>query len=221
MQLYLIRHGETKWNQEKRYYGKSDILLNATGIQQSKDVGHLLKDIEFDQIYTSPLLRAKQTLDYFFEQKGETRERANRIIKETERLAEQSLGIFEGFTYKELKQKFPNELQQWSRDWMKGVPRGESFQQLYDRIIDFCEEELKLDGVDSDSMFLQFRNLESVQDKILMVSHEGVLRCLCIILLKMKPNSIWNFTFTQGTYSRIDIEDGVAIIRKINESGGI
>ena len=63
MRLYLIRHGVTDWNNEKRLQGKSDIPLNAFGELLAKETGEALRDIPFDLAYTSPLIRARRTAE--------------------------------------------------------------------------------------------------------------------------------------------------------------
>ncbi len=61
MKIYLIRHGETDWNLQGRLQGREDIPLNKTGILQASACGEALKNIRFDSIQTSPLMRAKET----------------------------------------------------------------------------------------------------------------------------------------------------------------
>ncbi|MES2975783.1 MAG: 2,3-diphosphoglycerate-dependent phosphoglycerate mutase [Pseudomonadota bacterium] len=62
--LVLIRHGESTWNLENRFTGWTDVDLTATGIEQAKNAGRLLKaeGYEFDVAYTSVLKRATRTL---------------------------------------------------------------------------------------------------------------------------------------------------------------
>ncbi|MEN9539872.1 MAG: hypothetical protein RLZZ126_2107 [Pseudomonadota bacterium] len=62
--LVLIRHGESTWNLENRFTGWTDVDLTATGIEQAKQAGRLLKadGFEFDIAYTSVLKRATRTL---------------------------------------------------------------------------------------------------------------------------------------------------------------
>jgi 2,3-bisphosphoglycerate-dependent phosphoglycerate mutase len=62
--LVLIRHGESTWNLENRFTGWTDVDLTATGIEQAKTAGRLLKaeGYEFDVAYTSVLKRAIRTL---------------------------------------------------------------------------------------------------------------------------------------------------------------
>lgn len=62
--LVLIRHGESTWNLENRFTGWTDVDLTATGIEQARNAGRLLKaeGYEFDLAYTSVLKRAIRTL---------------------------------------------------------------------------------------------------------------------------------------------------------------
>ena len=61
MEIYMIRHGETQWNKEKRLQGRVDIPLNEYGIQLAGITAHALQSIPFSRIYTSPLSRARET----------------------------------------------------------------------------------------------------------------------------------------------------------------
>ena len=61
LKLYLVRHGETLWNQENRVLGRTDIPLNERGIAQAQALGTKLADVHFDHVYCSPLSRAKET----------------------------------------------------------------------------------------------------------------------------------------------------------------
>ena len=61
MRIYLIRHGETDWNIDRRYQGIEDIPLNNTGVMQAKLCAKALSNMQFDAIYSSPLTRAYDT----------------------------------------------------------------------------------------------------------------------------------------------------------------
>ena len=63
MKLYIIRHGETSWNKQKKLQGQRDIMLNDAGIRLAELTGEGMKDIDFDLVISSPLIRAKQTAE--------------------------------------------------------------------------------------------------------------------------------------------------------------
>ena len=58
MKLYIVRHGETDWNKERRIQGQADIPLNGFGRHLAEETGKGLSDIAFDICISSPLSRA-------------------------------------------------------------------------------------------------------------------------------------------------------------------
>lgn len=68
--IYLVRHGQTDWNLEKKTQGHTDISLNDNGREQAKLVSDVIKDYKIDKIYSSDLLRAKETADIINEKFG-------------------------------------------------------------------------------------------------------------------------------------------------------
>ena len=88
MKLYVIRHGLTKCNVEKKYNGKLDEDINETGIEQAKKAQKIIKDLDIDLIICSPLLRAKHTCDII---------NVNNIpVIYDERIEERDCGIYTG-----------------------------------------------------------------------------------------------------------------------------
>ncbi|MBQ6051663.1 MAG: histidine phosphatase family protein [Clostridia bacterium] len=67
MILYLVRHGKTEYNTVKRYTGNTDVPLSSEGISQARETALLLKDVDFDVIVSSPLLRARKTAEIIAE----------------------------------------------------------------------------------------------------------------------------------------------------------
>lgn len=61
MKIYITRHGQTKYNKQKRMQGLTDEPLNDVGIQQAKNAHKEVEDIHFDAVYASPLDRAITT----------------------------------------------------------------------------------------------------------------------------------------------------------------
>lgn len=89
MKIYIIRHGETAWNAQRRIQGRSDVELNENGRRLAKVTAQALKDIPFDLAYTSPLKRAVETAQIII------RGRDIPIIPEPD-IIEMAFGVFEG-----------------------------------------------------------------------------------------------------------------------------
>lgn len=194
MEIYFVRHGQTDYNVLGKYYGRTDVVLNETGQKQAREIAKFLSGISFDKIITSPLKRAYDTAKII----GEGREIA---IEKEELLCEQDFGIFEGKSYAELQKEYPQELKAWNEDFSNIAPRnGESFRQVRERVDRFVEK-LKLQK----------------EEKILIVAHKGTFGHFFASMLELPLEGFWNFVFEQGCYSKVSMEDGYAIIRKINE----
>ncbi len=82
MELYIIRHGETRWNRERKLQGRADIPLNENGIALAQKTGVGMRDIPFDFCFSSPLLRAKQTAWEILKENNGYRQRAEAFLKE-------------------------------------------------------------------------------------------------------------------------------------------
>ena len=59
MKIYLVRHGETDWNQAGRLQGQTDIDLDAQGFAQAAEAAERLKEVPFEIAFCSPLIRAR------------------------------------------------------------------------------------------------------------------------------------------------------------------
>lgn len=86
--IYLIRHGETDWNKKRWLQGQADIPLNEFGRHLARETERGLHGVEFAAVYTSPLLRARETASLV------TGGRAP--IYEDRRIIEMGFGIYEG-----------------------------------------------------------------------------------------------------------------------------
>ena len=64
--VYIVRHGQTDYNKGHKLQGRLNIPLNETGMEQAKSIADSLKEVNFDAIFYSPLIRAKQTADEVF-----------------------------------------------------------------------------------------------------------------------------------------------------------
>jgi probable phosphoglycerate mutase len=139
----LIRHGETDWNRELRFQGHIDVPLNDIGLQQAQRlqqrVTQRLSQWQQEQrvptrVVTSDLLRAQQTAQPVAQALGVQ-------LQVSSGLREQCYGCFEGLKAVEIKQKFPDEWQQWLRfDPAYAVPDAECLQDFYHRVVTTLHE---------------------------------------------------------------------------------
>ncbi len=131
--LYVVRHGETEWNAINKVLGRTDIPLNAKGIEQAQELAHSLKDLKIDVFLCSPLSRARQTADAVSSEIGKQ-------YKIDDRLIEQDFGRFEGV------QRFDAEYQGAKRAYFVRYPGGESYFDMAARVFPLIKE---LEGMDA------------------------------------------------------------------------
>jgi broad specificity phosphatase PhoE len=129
--LWLIRHGETDWNRNGLYQGQADIPLNATGLTQARAAAEELARVErpFTALYSSPLLRARQTA-------AETALRLGCKVHEDQRLMEIHQGEWTGKNYLTVVAQFGDPLQAAGmRDTLNSrAPGGESVAEVAARM---------------------------------------------------------------------------------------
>ena len=127
--IYLVRHGQTVWNEEGRLCGSSDVPLSDEGLAQARKLAARLKDIGITAIYSSPLLRARQT--------AEAIAAHHRVeVKIEPDLREIDYGDWEGLKVADVLEQFP-ELEKLRREEpMKfAAPNGEPMRQFAERVI--------------------------------------------------------------------------------------
>ncbi len=127
MELILIRHGETRWNRERRTQGFSDIELTEKGLKQAQKLAESLTTRKIDAIYSSPLKRALKTAETIAEPQGLT-------VQLFPELMELNQGDIEGITFQELRTKYKELLKEWLENPANlKMPNGESMKELQDR----------------------------------------------------------------------------------------
>ena len=93
--IYLARHGETAWNREGRWQGQNDIPLHDEGRQQARALAERLRGCGVTRVYTSDLLRARETADIVAAALGLA------PVTPDPDLRERCFGVFEGLTREE------------------------------------------------------------------------------------------------------------------------
>lgn len=116
--VLAIRHGETDWNVVGRIQGQLDIPLNATGRWQVERLAAALAGDEIAALYSSDLLRARQTAEAISRACGVP-------ILDEPGLRERGFGAFEGLSYDAIRARWPDLAERWRRrDPEFGAPDG-------------------------------------------------------------------------------------------------
>jgi 2,3-bisphosphoglycerate-dependent phosphoglycerate mutase len=132
--IIAIRHGETDWNVASRIQGQLDIELNGAGRWQARRLAQALADEALDVVYTSDLSRAHDTAQAVGQAAGLG-------VHAVTGLRERGFGVFEGLTFAEVEQRFPDEARRWRRrDAGFGPDGGETLQAFYDRVVAVTDE---------------------------------------------------------------------------------
>jgi probable phosphoglycerate mutase len=117
--IYLIRHGETEWSRTGQHTGRQDLPLTLPGEQEAYAARGLVRDVEFQAVYCSPLARARRTceiLGYLH----------RAVILDD--LMEWDYGAWSGKTREEVCEVLPG----WSI-WEGPVPEGETLEEVAER----------------------------------------------------------------------------------------
>ena len=138
----LVRHGVTPLTREKRFsgFGGADPALTAEGEQQVADAAAFLSDHEqhaalgryapftrVDAIVASPLLRTQQTAEALSAKLGLP-------IETDDGVRECGFGEWDGLTYAEVSERWPDELAAWLASSAHAPPGGESFDAVFARV---------------------------------------------------------------------------------------
>jgi len=157
----LMRHAQTEWNQQKRVQGQNDTPLTTHGEHQAKEWGRLLKTQPWDRIIASDIGRALKTATLI-------NVSLQVPLAPDPLLREQDWGQWTGKTLTQIEQEIPLVLPpKESKGWEFCPPDGENRDMVWER----------------SHRALQEAAARWPGETILMVIHEGVIKCLIYRLL--------------------------------------
>jgi alpha-ribazole phosphatase len=192
MRLLLARHGETEYNRQWRYQGRTDLGLNRAGQRQAERLRQRLSQEPIDVIYASNLKRAAETAEIIARGR-------NFRVEFREELAELDFGRFEGMTYAEIVERYPD----WQpSDYNFAAYGGESLKQLSQRLRAF-EKEL--------------RSHNPADDNILIIAHAGSLRVLLCQLLGIDIKNWRRFRLVPASLTVIEDVERESVLTLLND----
>ncbi|MBQ9565034.1 MAG: histidine phosphatase family protein [Synergistaceae bacterium] len=183
--IVLARHGQTEWNQERRFQGKTDIPLNDVGMAQAHALAVRLSRWPVEAVYSSPLSRALYTATAIAE-----RHHLDPVVL-TE-LHEVDFADWEGQSIAALSEDRGEEFSRWWEDPFFNPPLGaETWEEIETRLSRATR-----------------RILAGPEREILIVSHGGITRALYAVLAGMDPHKVWNVDVSNCAISGVEIRMG-------------
>ena len=176
LRLFFVRHGLSSFNAKGLIQGRTDeSYLTEEGYYQAKLTGEILNQVNIDEIYSSPLVRASETAKTI-----EKHLNKNLEIQYDQNLLEVDLANWSGLKTTEIKEKFKSEYQIW-----KSNPENLSIKRddesYYEPIKElFIQAKEFIDAITS-------KNSNCENKNILIIAHNAILRCLILHLIN-KPN---------------------------------
>ena len=203
LRLYLVRHGESAWNELQLYTGQQNVPLSEKGHAQAQRLAERMHMIPLEQIYASPLLRAHDTAKPIAESK-------NMPLCLDERLAEIHHGEWEGNPASVIREQYEDTYRAWrNQPHTVTMPDGESLNDVSQRV----------------QLFLQDALARHHEGNVLIVSHDAVLRVIVVQTLLMGLEYFWRWRFDNASLSVLErVQDGhfrLALLNDIHYLHGV
>jgi probable phosphoglycerate mutase len=195
--ILLVRHGQTSWNKERRFLGRSDIPLDQEGQTQAMAVAAAIRHIPLQALYSSPLSRAWGTAEKI----AESRELP---IQRVQDLQELHQGDLEGHPSHFLAEQYPDFLAAWQKDPTHArCPGGET--------LDECR-------VRSIAALRTIMSKHQPGDPVAVVSHRMAIGCIiCDVLgLPLRFNTLIGQRNT--AINILSWKEGALRLHRLNEA---
>lgn len=194
--VYLIRHGETTWNVERRYQGTSDSPLSDLGREQTVRLRDALRAVPVRAVYSSPLTRALSTAEVIAAEFGLP------VIAVPD-LAEIRVGEWEGLLVGEIEARYPGAVHQWySNPHLARIPGGETIAELRARAVHATEDiRRRHDG-----------------ESVVVVAHGGVNKTILLTALGAPLESYWRIRQHNGCINLVEYAGDRSRVVILNET---
>ncbi len=194
--FYLIRHGQTDWNAERRYQGQIDSRLSEVGRAQAAQLAHVLARIPLRAVYSSPLSRALRTAEAI------AGPHDLRVVT-MELLGEVRLGDWEGLTVAEIVSRFGPIYEARRRDPERVTPRGgETLAELGARAMHAVRQIVA----------------RHPGGTVAAVAHGGVNKTILLSVLGAPFGSYWRIRQDNAAINVLEFGGGRARVTLLNET---
>jgi probable phosphoglycerate mutase len=192
----LLRHGQTPLSIEKRFSGIGDPTLTEVGLAQAAAAAARLKHSSAVAVVSSPLERALQTA-------GAVAAALGVEVDVDEGFRETDFGDWEGYTFGEVRKKWPAEMDAWLASTAVAPPYGESFDATATRVRQARD-----------------RVLSRYPGKtVVVVSHVGPIKTMLRMALDAPPSALYRMHLDLACLSEVQwFADGPAVVRSLNDT---
>jgi phosphoserine phosphatase len=194
--IYLVRHGQTAWNKEEIFRGRTDVPLDETGLRQAELAGKYFKGMEIHSIYSSPLSRALETAQKIA--------RFHNIkVQPLQGILDMSFGKWEGQSHLDIQKNDREIYRQWREEpHLVSLPSGESLDDVRVRAMAALEEVIR----------------NHPGKTLILVSHRVVNKVLICGILGLDNSHFWQITQDTTAINLIRYKEGKYILTLMNET---
>jgi broad specificity phosphatase PhoE len=194
--IYLVRHGQTAWNKEEIFRGRTDVPLDETGLKQAELVGQYFKGMEIRGVYSSSLSRAWETaqkIAQFHDLK----------VQPLQGILDMSFGNWEGRPHQEVRESDSKTYRQWvETPHLVRLPGGESLDDVRVRAMAAIEEVIR----------------NHPGKTLILVTHRVVNKVLICGILGLDNSHFWQITQDTTAINLIQHRNGKYILSLMNET---
>lgn len=214
--LVLVRHGQSVWNQLNEFTGWVDVPITQHGDEEARQAGRKIKDIRFDVVFTSQMIRAHQTACLLFQERDDEilifkhRTGKSHLWEHYENkhdfeipvfkalsLNERYYGDLQGLNKQETIEKYGgDQVHLWRRSYDVKPPDGESLKQVVQRTVPYYEKHIE--------PFLRKGK------HVVIVAHGNSLRSIMMHLEFLTPDEV----------ASLELPTGVPVVYDIDEQTG-
>lgn len=199
--VYLVRHGETAWNRERRWQGRRDLPLTRLGEAQARAVGRRLATLEGPTVlYASPLARAWQTAVLVG--------RACALEPQPlEALQEVDVGSWEGITAAEAADRYPEGHGRWLAGGT-GWTDGETYAAMAERVVTGLGEVAE--------------RHPAASERVVIVTHGGPIRAIACHAVGLTSEGRRLFANgPNGSITVVDVQPERWVVVAYNDAGHV
>jgi 2,3-bisphosphoglycerate-dependent phosphoglycerate mutase/probable phosphoglycerate mutase len=194
--VWLVRHGQTRNNLERRYQSRDDSPLTAYGRLQTRALAERLRRLPFGVALVSPTERTRLAAAAILAGRRGVTTRVDGGWSETNH------GRWEGLTYKEVLARYPAEAQaRWAEGINGRAEGGESLAEVYARVAAAWKALLR----------------EHRGGRVLVVTHATPIQLVLCECFGLAPGQHWHWRVDLGSVTCLDVYGGGAIVRMVNE----